>query len=351
MAAGKVRVGQPQFSVLGIPVHVSIWHVLTLLFFFQSSFQQGVGFGVAMLAAASASVFLHEMGHALTSRFFGLQPTVVLTGFGGFTAHQPARRPRDEFLIVAAGPSMNFVIAGTLFALAPTLAGENPFAITLASQVIFLNVFWGIYNLLPIMPLDGGQLLRVTLRKLIKKTLRADRWTHRVGFVLGAFLAVLFAVQYGSIFGAVLLGLAAFENYRALQDVNRMDADYRADRPHERVGELLRQARIAFEANDFETAMRFCHQARAEPELSPAEIKHAWHILAVSAARLGDLDDAIRFAERVPGSVEMAQVQAACLLSLGDVNRIRGFLRSPAAQLLPPDRLEPLREHVRLADA
>lgn len=354
MAANKVPVGQPLFWILGIPVHVSIWHLLTLLFFFQRSFEQGVAFGLTMLFAASASVFLHEMGHALTSRHFGLQPSVVLTGFGGFTAHQPAKRPRDEFLVIAAGPAMNFLLAATLFGVATAMAsegGDAGIARPLLSEVIFLNIFWGIYNLLPIMPLDGGQILRVTLRRFVKKSLNADRWTHRVGLVLGALMAVFFAVQFHSVFGAVLLGLAAFENYRALKSVNDMDADFRADRPHPAVGELLRQARTAFEARDFESAMRFCHQARAEPELSPAEIQHTWHILAISAASLGDLDDAIRFAERVPNSADMAQVQASCLLSLADAARIRVFLRSPAALLLAPERLEELKALVRGADA
>ncbi len=342
--------GQPLFTVLGIPVHVSIMHPFMLLLLFQSAFQHGPAFGLAVVVAASASVLLHEMGHALTSRHFGLQPTVVLAGFGGYTAHQPARRPRDEFLVIAAGPTMNFLVALALN-FVPTPEGDDAGMVTaLVGQISFLNIFWGLYNLLPIMPLDGGQLLRVTLRKFIRKTLTADRWTHRVGLVLGALMSLLFAVEFHSLFGALLLGMAAFENYRALQDVNRMDADYRADRPHARVGELLRQARTAFEASDFEAAMRFCHQARAEPELSPAEIRHAWHILAVSAARVGDLDDAIRFAERVTGSPEMAQVQASCLLSLGDAARIRSFLRTPAAVLLPPDRLEALKAAARNAE-
>ena len=344
--------GQPLFLILGIPVHVSIWHVLTLLFFFQRSFHESVAFGIAMLMAASASVFLHEMGHALMSRHFRLQPTVVLTGFGGFTAHQPAQRPRDEFLVVAAGPAVNFLIAGVLMAVAAVVPPEEGgFAAMLIGEVMFLNVFWGLYNLLPIMPLDGGQLLRVALRRFIKKTLTADRWTHRIGLVLGVLMAIYLYVAYRSIFGAVLLGLAAFENYRALKNVNEMDVDFRADRPHPRVGDLLKQAREAFEAGNFEAAMRFCHQARAEPELSPAEIRHTWHILAISAAKIGDLDDAIRFAERVPSSPEMAQVQASCLLSLRDPQRIRVFLRSPAALLLPAERLDELRALLRGDDA
>ena len=336
--------GQPQFRVLDIPVHVSIWHVLTLLFFFQSAFRQGLEFGLAMLVAASLSVFLHEMGHALTSRWFRLQPAVVLTGFGGFTAHQPAKRPRDEFLIVAAGPAMNFALAAAVLGLA-VAAGYEPgtFAANLSSEVIVLNVFWGIYNLLPIMPLDGGQLLRVVLRRLVKRQLDADRWTHRTGLVVGILTAVTLVTRFGSIFGAVLLGLAAFENWRALQSLDAMDVDRQLDRPHERVRELLERARTAFAAKDLDAAMRFCHQARAEPAMSPEEARHAWHILAVSAAHLGDFDDALRFSERLPVSAEMAQLQATCLQHLADPARIRAFLKSPAALQLSPERLDELR--------
>ncbi len=329
-----------------------MWHFITLMIFFRGAFQaDNLMFGVAILLVASASVFLHEMGHALTSRHFGLQPTVVLTGFGGFTAHQPARTLRDDFLVVAAGPTMNFAIAAVLYGLllAGAVGVETPVG-RLMQFASGLNIYWGVYNLLPILPLDGGHLLRVLLRRFIRKSLKADRWTHRIGLGLGGLLAAYFASE-GQIIWAVLLGLAAFENYRALQDVNRMDADFRADRPHPRVGELLKQARAAFEAGDFEAAMRFCHQARAEPELSPAEMRHTWHILAIAAARVGDLDDAIRFAERVPNSTEMAQVQATCLLSLGDAGRIRQFLRAPAATLLAPERLDELKAVVRSAEA
>lgn len=340
--------GQPQFQVLGIPVHVSIWHLLTLLFFFQSYFQISVQFGLAMLLAASLSVFLHEMGHALTSRAFQLQPTVVLTGFGGFTAHQPARRPRDEFLIVAAGPTVNFLIAVTCFLAETFMPGDgDSLAPKLLGSIAWLNIVWGIYNLLPIMPLDGGQLMRVLLRRTIKKTLNADRWTHRIGLVVGALAAVGIFVAFRSIFGALLLGLAAFENWRALKNLDEIDVDRQVDRPHERVRELLDLARQRFEAEDWEGAMRYCHQARAEPALSPEEAQHAWHILAVSAARLGDLDDAIRFAERLPRSKEMAVLQAGCLTQLNDPMRVRTFLRTPAALLLPEDRLEQLRNLVR----
>jgi stage IV sporulation protein FB len=348
-------VNQPLFVILGIPVYVELWHVLTLLMVFQGSFQTDLGwmFGVGMLLAGSLSVFLHEMGHALTSRSFGLRPTIVLAGFGGFTQNtDPPRRPRDEFLLIAAGPSVNFAIAAVLWALSTIFLDDgNVFLARLALQVRYVNIFWGIYNLLPIMPMDGGQLMRVVLRKVMKKGLSADRWTYRIGLGLaGAF--TLYAISPPTnIWMALILGMAAFQNYRMLQGVNEQDMGRRADRPHPRVGELLTKARDAFEGGQYEAAMRFCHQARAEPELSPAEIRHTWHILAIAAAQLGDWEDAIRFAERVPNSAEMAQVQATGLLSLHDAGRIRVFLGSPAARLLKPERIEELKAQMRGTDS
>ena len=341
--------GTPQFQILGIPVYVSLWHVLTLLFFFQSYFRVSPAFGLAMLVVASLSVFLHEMGHGLMSRLFRLDPSIVLTGFGGFCTHQPAKRPLHDFLITAAGPAMNFALAGLGYLVLGQLdALEDPFLPRLAGQVMTLNIFWGLYNLLPILPLDGGGLLRTVLRKLLKKGLNADRWAHRVGLGVAVLVAIGF-VMNGFIFGTVFMGFAAWENWRALQAVNDMDVDAQLDRPHARVRELLALARSEFAAGQYESAMRYCHQARAEPALSPEEARHVWHVLAVSAAHLGDLEDAVRFAERVPQSKEMAQLQATCLLQLADPARIRVFLRSPAAVLAGDTQLEQLRELVRAA--
>jgi hypothetical protein len=113
------------------------------------------------------------------------------------------------------------------------------------------------------------------------------------------------------------------------------------------VRELLQEAHGAFERNDYEAAMRFCHQARAEPWLSADEQRHIWHVLAISAARLGEWEEALRYAERVPESADMALVQAAALLALADGGRARRFMASSAALLLPEDRVAALKDLAR----
>ncbi|MFE6970058.1 site-2 protease family protein [Isoptericola sp. NPDC057653] len=108
-----------------------------------------------------ASVFLHEVAHALVARRRGHQVTeLALTLWGGHTAYTGAgARPLDGALVAVVGPLTNLVLAGAFwvaFQLQPT-AGTVPAALLLAGA--FSNAFVGFFNLLPGLPLDGGQIL------------------------------------------------------------------------------------------------------------------------------------------------------------------------------------------------
>lgn len=335
---------RPLFTLLGVPVSISIWHVFVLFIMVAGVIQHQPLLGLAMVAMASLSVLLHEMGHALVSAAFRLRPEVSLVGFGGFTRHQPARRPRDEFLIVAAGPSVNLLLAGLFYLLRPYVS--HPLlaeTLTWGQQV---NVVWALYNLLPIVPLDGGHLSRIVLRRLLHKSpVKADRWTFRLGLGLAVALAILLFTQKW-LFAGVILALAAVQNWQMLKALEDQP-DARAEGAHPRVRELIETARQAFAQGRYDDAMRACHQARAEPYVSREELQHLWHILALASARTEAWEDALRYAERVNGSADMAQVQAACLLALGDAQRARRFLSTPAAILLPPERVGALQELAR----
>jgi len=338
---------RPLFSVLGIPVTISVWHLALILMLVMMPLNSvkdwAIHHALGMMFLASFSVLLHEMGHALVSLKLRLQPEIVLTGLGGVTRHLPASRPRDEFLIVAAGPSMNFALSAVLWALS-TLPALAPMAWFLMWGSI-INLVWALYNLLPILPMDGGLLLRVILRKVIKSEVRADRMAYGTGAVLGGAVAMYGLVNQW-FFVALFLGFSAWENWQRMRALGT-DVNTQASQEHDRVRELLDAARTAFQANLFEEAMRACHQARAEPFLSRDEQQHVWHILAVSAARLQSWEEALRYAERVPGSGDMAQIQAAALLALGEPARVKRFLSTPTALLLPQDRIFALQEVAR----
>ncbi len=104
------------------------------------------------------SVVLHELGHALMARAFGIRTRdITLYPFGGIAALEgEARSPTQELLIAVAGPAVNLALAALVAPFA--LAGSG-----LAMVFLGLNVVMAVFNLLPAYPMDGGRVLRAWL--------------------------------------------------------------------------------------------------------------------------------------------------------------------------------------------
>lgn len=138
-------------------------------------------------------VVLHELGHSLAARAWGI-PTlrIWLLPIGGIAelAEMP-RRPRLEFFISIAGPAVNFGIVATIVALLlvtnrqdiltlqehaweAAISGYGPAGI--ACVLLVWNIGMGLFNLLPIFPMDGGRILRSLLYSRLRNYLRATRW-------------------------------------------------------------------------------------------------------------------------------------------------------------------------------
>jgi|TARA_B110000037_G_scaffold213074_1_gene267052 Zn-dependent protease len=178
------------------------------------------------LVCGFACVVLHELGHSLVARHYGI-PTlrIWLLPIGGMAelAEMP-RRPRTEFLITIAGPLVNFAIVLTIGALfiinnAKGLLLLNPLAIDNAVQsysvlgfasVLYLwNIGMGFFNLLPIFPMDGGRILRSVLNHFTKDYLKSTRWTLWVGKPI-FFVLILGAAYQDNWFLALLLLFVMF---------------------------------------------------------------------------------------------------------------------------------------------
>ena len=329
---------RPLFSIFGVPVSISIWHFPLL---FMIGYNGDLRDTLLFVLIGSFSILAHEMGHALTSLMFRLAPRIELVMFGGLTYHEPAKSLRDDFLIVAAGPAMNMVL-GTIGWLLPQDTGD--LAGHAARSLMLINYFWGAFNLIPAVPLDGGQLLRVVLHATIKPV-RASRWTHRIGIGAGLLFGLL-GVFLRMPFAGVMMLMFAFQNWQMLQAIEHSPGA-KAAAKHGRVRELVEQARESFAQGDFAATSRLAHLARAEPYVSQVELEHIWQLLALAAARSHQFEEALRYAERVPRSAEMALVQAHCLAMIGDVSKIQRFLSTPAALQLPEERVAELQELAR----
>jgi len=231
------------FSLFGIPVrvHPMFWLVGAVLGI------QGVGeqhfLLFVWLAVLFVSILVHEMGHALTMRYFGWNPSVTLYamgGFarydGGFTANVSSYQRRGnrgfaQVLIAAAGPGAGFLLAALVVLVAGLLGADVKFRFPLDWEItlttygpwcsavihwaLYVNIFWGLMNLLPVYPLDGGQISRELL--MMYSARDGVQYSLWLSVITGVVLAVC-SIYFGSFpFLAMLFAYLAYSNYQLLQ--------------------------------------------------------------------------------------------------------------------------------------
>lgn len=191
-------------ELFGIDVRVHLTFVLLLAWIGFATFT-GTGsllatlISVAGVMALFAIVVLHEYGHALTARKYGIRTRhITLYPIGGMAMlERMPTKPMEQLWIAIAGPAVNFVLAA-LIAIALVARGTAlslAWPDTIASvdqllQILFtVNIFMGGFNLLPATPLDGGRILRALLN-LRLPSLRAARIATRVGRVVAIFMGL-----------------------------------------------------------------------------------------------------------------------------------------------------------------
>lgn len=179
------------FRIGGIPVRFHFTFLLLVLVLVVSGVGGGASamFEAAYIAALFASVILHELGHALTARRFGV-PTIDITIYpiGGVARLGRQPSPKEELWITAAGPAVNVVIAGALFGLLASGAASGE-ARELVRSVAVGNAGLAIFNLLPAFPMDGGRLLRAFLALT-----KGEPAATRIATVVGRVIAVMIGI-------------------------------------------------------------------------------------------------------------------------------------------------------------
>lgn len=189
------------------------------------------------------SVLVHELGHALVGRMFGLAPQIELHGMGGTTSWTNARDIGNaaSVAISLAGPFAGFALAAVLF-----LAGRLGFkphgqlASAALDMALFINIRWGLFNLAPMLPLDGGNVVRSTLNGLTKG--RGEKAARVVSIVTGALFLTYAALTVQLWLGA----LAAFFLWMNMQAYRQADTRV-ADAP---LASAIEKAYVALEHHD-----------------------------------------------------------------------------------------------------
>jgi stage IV sporulation protein FB len=233
-----------RFNLAGFPVrvHPLFWLIAVLLGSSSGDLLQIL----IWVFVVFISILIHELGHALAFRRFGLSSQIILHFSGGLTVPEStlwgsrwanvALGPNEQIFISIAGPGAGFLFAALIiggvilsggsiittrllgiiplpgFALLPF--GGNILA-SFVTALLWVNIFWGFINLMPVYPLDGGNVARYILLQVDPVDgVRKSLW---VSVITGGLIALVAFFLLHSVYMALLFGFLAFQSYQTLQ--------------------------------------------------------------------------------------------------------------------------------------
>src|SRR6185295_5791622 len=208
-----------RFRVLGLAarVHWTFW--FGGLFFVSQ--QTTFVYVLTGIAALFISIFVHEMGHALCGKHYGdRSPSIVLHGVGGYyTAGTINLRYGKKIWLCLWGPLAEFILGaialGLFLAMRYRLIPFNALAWDVLWTFIWINLLWGVANLIPVYHLDAGQILLEVVRW--KFPLKTDATAYTISLVVAILVVIVSLIgtvlYKWSLFPAVLFGFLGYQNY------------------------------------------------------------------------------------------------------------------------------------------
>jgi stage IV sporulation protein FB len=232
-----------RFTIFGVPVEIQpmFWLTGALLGGATSAnTQEGLIQVIVFIIIMAISILVHELGHALVGRRLGGgYASITLWGLGGLAYNQGGRFTRSgNFWRIAAGPAAGFALALLVVLLLcigfgpldgvnisslllfnhliakpsenlMTFLREGSQKINIIHDFLWINFWWGVINLLPVLPLDGGRIADLFVKP--------QRRVYQIGFITGASMAVYALIQMGSLYTAVMFGYLAYQNFQQMK--------------------------------------------------------------------------------------------------------------------------------------
>lgn len=244
-----------RFSIFGFPVriHPFFWLAALILGVGNGSDIDGVNV-IIWTSVLFLSILVHELGHAFAFRYFGTESSIVLYAFGGLaipdgggsrnvwkshTSFGRERVPQNHILISLAGPFAGFGLALLTLVVLLLLQGEivwleGPLGIPYffaalpplrysdhlnyaVNNLLMLNIYWGLLNLLPIFPLDGGQVSRELF--MISNPHDGLVRSINLSMVAAIVMSIVSLVLFHQMMMVILFASLAYSSYQVLQQI------------------------------------------------------------------------------------------------------------------------------------
>ena len=275
---------------------------------------------ISWIAIVFFSVLLHEMGHALASLFFGYRPGVQLVWTGGLT-HPNAGGAipwHRDVLLTLAGPSVGLLFGGVCIVIDQLVPPLPAYLDYVLRNLIWVNVFWSLLNLAPVIPLDGGKIASAVL----------IRFFGRRGFLFAQILSLVFCAvgiawaattqqSYILIF-LVMFGLRAFGGVTAYFRGEIADPNSAAMIPFKNAQVLYDQSKLPEAKQLAELALQ---AATSEPKLR----SRIHHLLGWIAVKEGNGRAALDHFSQIEGESVEPHALAAAFSLVGDDARALSF--------------------------
>ena len=238
-----------QFTLFGFPVRVHPLFFLAPLLFGGGLIAGQPNTGLALLVVTFVffvSILFHELGHTWAFRFYGIDSRIVLHWMGGLAIPERSTwkggsrpvslNPMQQVVVSIAGPLANVVLAAVTiggclaiggkliqgpfiiptpsFDFADTVMQRNEYFPLLVDAMMFLNLVWAVFNMIPVFPLDGGQVARAIMQQMDG----VDGVRNSLYLSIGvAVLLAVYAFSMEATFIGIFLGFMAYQNWQSLQ--------------------------------------------------------------------------------------------------------------------------------------
>ena len=204
-------------SIGGTTIRVDLSFLIIIALFVATAYNPRLGIEYALLwiPVLFISILVHELAHAAAIGLFGYGSSdIVLGGIGGVTINRRQARPWHDMVISLAGPFASFALAFlfTFIFRGVEFVRRDPMLVNLVPLLVQANVWWGIFNLLPVSPLDGGHAVRNFLRMFLAER-TAFVIAVWIAIVVGAVVAVAGVINRW-FFLAILIAWYVYMNYQ-----------------------------------------------------------------------------------------------------------------------------------------
>ena len=163
--------------------------------------------------AGFLSIMIHELGHALTIRKYGLPAAITLQAFGGYASFPAGKLDRKQsFFVTAAGPVLQFVFGVLLIVLAPSISiPVGSLFLPFLRDLIWVSIAWSILNCLPVYPMDGGQMMAAILGP------KKQHNVHLISSIVAVIIGIAGYLYLGTILLPIFMALFAWQNWQSYQ--------------------------------------------------------------------------------------------------------------------------------------